>query len=178
MWSQELYREALLVAAHAHSGQKVPGSKLPYIIHCVNVCNEVLQAALQHDSADVNLCITCSLLHDTIEDTHIPLSFLMEKFGERTLTGILALTKNKDLPKEQRMSDSLARIKEQPAEIWMVKMADRIVNLAPPPSYWTKEKITAYREEAIEIYDALKEADGNLAARLHMKIMEYSRYTV
>jgi (p)ppGpp synthase/HD superfamily hydrolase len=74
------------------------------------------------------------------------------------------------------MADSLKRIKEQPHEIWMVKMSDRIVNLAPPPAHWTKEKIKAYRDEAVLIHDALKDADRNLAARLMEKIGLYLQY--
>jgi len=141
MWSQELYRKALLAAAHAHTGQKIPGSDLPYIIHCVNVCSEVLHAALLRGGTDIDLCVACSLLHDTLEDTDMPAALIQEKFGDRVLAGIEALTKNMKLSGEQRMADSLERIKGQPREIWMVKMADRIVNLAPPPPHWTKEKI-------------------------------------
>lgn len=178
MWSQKLYREALLASAHAHSGQRIPGTELPYVIHCVNVCSEVLHAALLRKGTDTDLCVACSLLHDTIEDTEVPLSFLMNKFGERVLSGICALTKNKDLPETERMPDSLKRIKEQPKEIWMVKMADRIVNLAPPPVHWTKEKISAYRDEALVIYEALKDADDKLSARLLQKIEDYTSYTV
>ncbi len=178
MWSQELYREALLSAAHAHSGQKITGTNLPYIIHCVNVCNEVLHAALLRDDTDADLCVACSLLHDTLEDTEIPLSFLMEKFGEHVLSGICSLTKNKDLPKNERVADSLKRIKEQPEEIWMIKMADRIVNLGPPPENWTKDKRIDYNDEALVIYEALKDADPNLAARLLQKIEQYKVYTV
>lgn len=176
MWSQELYREALLIAAHAHSGQKIPGTELPYIIHCVNVCNEVLQASLKQHGTNTDLCVACSLLHDTLEDTEVPLSFLLNKFGEDVLSGICALTKNKDLPEHERMTDSLKRIKEQPREIWMVKMSDRIVNLATPPSHWTKEKIKTYRDEALLIHDSLKDADLNLAARLMEKIESYKAY--
>ncbi len=176
MWSPELYREALLVAAHAHRDQKIPGTELPYIIHCVNVCSEVLRAALLRKGTDSDLCVVCSLLHDTVEDTELPLSFLQEKFGSSVLSGICALTKNSDLPEDRRMEDSLNRIKQQPAEIWMVKMADRIVNLAPPPRHWTPGKIIAYRDEAILIHESLKDADEALASRLMEKIETYRGY--
>ena len=55
----------------------------------------------------------------------------------------------------------------------MVKLADRITNLQPPPSYWTKDKIEKYRAEAIEILDALGEASGFLFSRLREKIDGY-----
>jgi (p)ppGpp synthase/HD superfamily hydrolase len=54
------------------------------------------------------------------------------------------------------MLDSLKRIKIQPKEIWMVKLADQITNLQPAPYYWTEKNVQAYRPESIEIYEALK----------------------
>ena len=83
---------------------------------------------------------------------------------------------DKPLPKEERMGDSLQRIKQQPHEIWMVKMADRIANLAPPPHDWAGEKIARYREEAIEIWGQLHEASKYLDERLVRKIGEYEQY--
>ena len=32
-------------------------------------------------------------------------------------------------------------MKTQPIEVWMVKLADRITNLLPPPAHWNEEKI-------------------------------------
>jgi (p)ppGpp synthase/HD superfamily hydrolase len=55
----------------------------------------------------------------------------------------------------------------------MVKLADRITNLQPPPSHWTPERITSYREEAVEILQTLKDASPHLAARLEEKIERY-----
>lgn len=176
MWSPELYRSALLFAARAHSGQMIPGTELPYIIHCVNVCSEAMHAALLREGTDTDLCIACGLLHDIIEDTGTARNLLREKFGEKVFSGVLALTKDNTLPKEHRMADSLERIKKQPHEIWIVKMADRIVNLAPPPAGWTAEKITAYRDEAVVIFEELRDADGNIASRLLSKINEYGQY--
>jgi guanosine-3',5'-bis(diphosphate) 3'-pyrophosphohydrolase len=65
---------------------------------------------------------------------------IRNKFGENVLNGILALTKNEKIDKEDRMKDSLKRIKEQGKETACVKMADRITNLQRPPEYWNKEK--------------------------------------
>jgi hypothetical protein len=74
------------------------------------------------------------------------------------------------------MEDSLARILKQPREIWMVKMADRISKLLPPPGAWTKERILEYCDEAVLIYEALRDADAILADRLQKKIESYRQY--
>lgn len=57
----------------------------------------------------------------------------------------------------------------------MVKLADRITNLQPPPPHWTEVRIARYRDEAIEIHRALGEASEVLSSRLLLKIEEYGR---
>jgi len=76
----------------------------------------------------------------------------------------------KEHRKKLQMADSPKRILEQTKEIWMVKVADQITNLQPPPGYWTRDKIGRYREEAVEIYEALKEGSRYLSDRLKEKI--------
>ena len=55
----------------------------------------------------------------------------------------------------------------------MVKMADRITNLQPPPKGWSKEKIVEYHNEAKMIYESMRGADTMLAERLKKKIIDY-----
>jgi (p)ppGpp synthase/HD superfamily hydrolase len=61
-------------------------------------------------------------------------------------------------------------------EIACVKLADRITNLQHPPNYWTKEKIKAYRDEAIFIYNEINKYSKFLGDRLKEKIQEYEKY--
>jgi len=74
------------------------------------------------------------------------------------------------------MIECLGRIKQQPEEIWMVKLADRITNLQPPPGHWLKEKIGNYLREAMTIHAYLGEASGYLSSRLLEKIDAYRIY--
>ena len=175
MWSPERYLAAWNYAARMHGAQKVPGTELPYLAHVGAVAMEVMRALVQGGPvADPNLAVQCALLHDVIEDTPASYADVAERFGIAVADGVLALTKDKTLPsKAEQMADSLARIRQQPAEVWMVKLADRITNLQPPPAHWDDAKIAAYRVEAQAILDALGEADGWLAARLREKIGEY-----
>ena len=75
------------------------------------------------------------------------------------------------------MKDSLQRIKQQPQEVWMVKMADRITNLYHPPFYWNVEKILRYSQEAKLIHSELKASNHELAKRLLDKIEAYSQFS-
>jgi (p)ppGpp synthase/HD superfamily hydrolase len=176
-WSQDKYVAALKYAAAAHLGQKVPGSELPYVVHVVMVAMEVIRVLQVEDGIDGDLAVQCALLHDVIEDAGKTYEDLEKAFGKKVAEGVLALTKSRKIEsKPERMVDSLARIKAQPREIGMVKLADRIVNLQPPPTDWSTEKRSRYREEAIQIYANLKSSSVVLAGRLAAKIAEYKAY--
>ena len=55
----------------------------------------------------------------------------------------------------------------------MVKLADRITNLQPPPGHWDADKIERYREEGKEILNKLGEGCSYFADRLKKEIKEY-----
>ena len=113
----------------------------------------------------------CAWLHDVLEDTPTPADAVGERFGDVVLEGVRALTKDKTRPsKAEQMADSLRRIQQQPPEIWMVKLADRVSNLGPPPWHWDAAKCASYRREAQTILDALGSASAPLAARLDERI--------
>lgn len=172
-WSQDLYIKAIRFAGEAHAEQKIPGSELPYIVHVTSVCMEVMAAVYAGETDYPDLAIQCALLHDVIEDTGKTYDEIKQIFGADVADGVLALTKNQNIKKESRMADSIERIKLQPREIWMVKLADRITNLLPPPPHWTKEKIEKYRLEADYILKHLGSASPLLKERLAEKIETY-----
>jgi (p)ppGpp synthase/HD superfamily hydrolase len=175
-WSQEYYIKAYKFAATAHHGQLVPGTDFPYLMHLSFVSMEVIAALNIERGRDGNLAVQCALLHDVIEDTAVSYQSVATEFGGAVAGGVLALSKDKKLAKHQQMADSLRRIRQQPPEIWMVKLADRITNLQPPPSYWTTDKIRQYQAEAVEILGALGEASDLLSSRLREKINAYNMY--
>jgi len=175
-FSPDLYLKALHFAADAHGAQTVPGSTRPYLVHVCSVAAEVI-AALEveaHDRPD--LAVTCALLHDVAEDTPVGLDRIEAEFGADVAAGVSALTKDSSKPKDEQMADSLARIRTQPREIWMVKLADRITNLQPPPAHWPAEKCARYRVEAEKILLALGEASDVLSGRFRHRLAEYQRF--
>lgn len=175
-WTQDSYIKAYKFAANAHRGQTVPGTDIPYIMHLSFVCMEVIAALNSEPGRNENLAVQCALLHDVIEDADIPYQHVMDEFGSAVADGVLALSKDKKIEKHLQMADSLQRIRRQPPEIWMVKLADRITNLQPPPSDWSKEKIERYKAEAVEILSVLGEASNFLSSRLREKINVYNSY--
>jgi (p)ppGpp synthase/HD superfamily hydrolase len=171
-FSQDRYLAALHFAADRHRGQLVPGGERPYVVHVTSVAMEVIAALA--DARDPDLAVACALLHDTIEDTATTYDEVAAAFGASVADGVRALSKSAEVPKADRMADSLRRIRMQPREVWMVKLADRITNLQPAPPAWSTEKKRAYRDEAIAIADALGEASPLLHARIRTKIAGYA----
>jgi (p)ppGpp synthase/HD superfamily hydrolase len=177
-WAIDEVFKAWQLASRLHNGQKYAGpnegEKLEYLNHIGGVLLELINALQYEPKADARLAIHCAILHDTVEDTSLTESALEKQFGPAIAAGVMALTKNEKLnTKKEQMLDSLRRICQQPKEVWMVKMADRIVNLQPPPFHWSAEKKERYREEAKMIHEQLKEGSAYLANRLLKKIEQY-----
>lgn len=139
-------------AGQYHAGQ-VYGDALPYLYHLGQVYLNATMVAEQEPDLDLNLLHCCAILHDILEDTEMEEAALSKAFGLNILAGVKALTKDGSLPdKSQQMADSLLRIQQQPREVAIVKMCDRISNLSrQPPSWWTAEKTTKYATEGLLI---------------------------
>lgn len=180
LFSIRVYKDVLAFALRAHGEQKTP-SNLPYSFHIVSVATEIINAIavekIGYDEA--NIAIACALLHDVLEDTDTTMGTgsLNIPNIKIILQGVKALTKDATLPTKQvQMQDSLQRLNGQPKCVRMVKLADRITNLAPPPMWWNSAKREAYQNEAKEILEALKGTHGYLENKLKQKIDEYEHH--
>ncbi len=174
-------QEAWQLATKMHHGQKYggpdDGEHVEYMNHIGSVAFEVLAATMIESDLDRNLAIHCAILHDIVEDSDLSPEELVTRFGKSIADGVLALTKSKKIEgKQEKMLDSLQRIKQQPREVWAVKMADRICNLYAPPFYWDNAKKLTYLEEARLIHRELQEGSKYLADRLASKIAAYQRF--
>lgn len=181
LWSQDVFVKAWEYASIAHHGQTystpLENLRLDYLTHIGAVVMELMHALAEDNAGlDFDYALQCALLHDVLEDTPRTYSELAAKFGVKIAEGVAALSKNPDLPRAEQMLDSLQRIQQQPKEVWVVKLADRINNLSAPPAYWTLERKRAYQAEAQVIYAHLHSAHLRLAQRLQQKIADYSQY--
>jgi (p)ppGpp synthase/HD superfamily hydrolase len=180
LWSPDVYSKAWNFATLAHHGQRYGGphheTYFDYLNHIGSVAMEVTHAIVQSPPCDADLAVQCALLHDVLEDTEATHDQLVEQFGPAVAAGVLALSKDTTLPKEEQLADSLRRIRLQPREVWMVKLADRITNLYHPPFYWGNDKILAYQQEARFIWEQLHEANDALSRRLLEMISRYPQF--
>jgi (p)ppGpp synthase/HD superfamily hydrolase len=163
-------------AAERHRDQQYPGTGLPYLMHLGSVCLELYPALAADSERDAVLALTCAILHDTVEDTGLTPDELAGLFGEAVAWGVAALSKNPDLHGAEGMCDSLKRIREQPPEVWMVKMADRCANLGQPPAHWNAGKRRSYADEGETILDTLGAASPLLAARLAERVRVWRQF--
>ncbi|KRD57659.1 guanosine-3',5'-bis(diphosphate) 3'-pyrophosphohydrolase [Flavobacterium sp. Root935] len=180
-WSIDEIQDVWQLVSKLHDGQKYggvsEGERVEYINHIGSVVFEVLNATRLTENMNSDLAVKCAMLHDIIEDTTFDYEKVNDLFGSQVASGVLALTKNDQITDSlEKMLDSLNRIKQQPIEVWAVKMADRISNLYEPPYYWNDEKKLKYIEEAEIIHNELKDGNEYLARRLKIKIKEYYRF--
>lgn len=175
---QTKYQNAIKFAAkkHADINQLIPGTNLPYVVHLSNVAMEIIIAAHYTENFNAEFAVQVALLHDVLEDTPTTFEELSNEFGIEIAKAVAALSKNSEISKENRMIDSLNRIKELQKEVWAVKMADRITNLQIPPAHWSLEKITDYHQQAKIIRNSLQGGNPYLENRLEQKIAEYQKY--
>ncbi|HMR90626.1 MAG TPA: HD domain-containing protein [Saprospiraceae bacterium] len=178
MLDQDIYQKTILFATEKHHsiGQKVPGTDLPYLVHLSNVAMEIIFAAHNTDDFDTSFAVQLALLHDTLEDTPTTYDELSSVFSIQVADGVLALSKDKSISKENQLNDSIQRILLQPKEVCSVKLADRITNLQPPPPHWSKDKIAKYHSQAKFILESLKGSNQYLENRLASKIIEYQSH--
>lgn len=180
-WSIDELQDVWQLASNLHDGQKYGGQKkgqqVEYINHIGSVTFEIIKAVEIDTTLNSDLSIKCAVLHDTIEDTKLSIEEVENRFGKNVAEGVLALTKKEqDNSINDKMLDSLNRIKQQPKEVWVVKMADRICNLYAPPFYWSNKKRKSYLEEAKTIHNELKDGSTYLANRLLEKIEKYNSF--
>jgi len=170
MWDDSIINKTLFFAINAHGNQKMKyPENMPYCDHLFGV----LLTAINHvDDKNLNwtLLAQTALLHDTLEDTKVKYNDLKEEFGEDVASGVLALTKDKSLPKESQIPDCIYRIKLQPKEIAIVKLADRCFNIRGKVPVWTKEKQLKYIIEAQLICDSLGYSSSKLRNKLQSNI--------
>jgi (p)ppGpp synthase/HD superfamily hydrolase len=165
LWSQEKYIKALVYASQALNNTPFPRSNLPFAVHLSLISMEIMATLQVESGLDGDLALQCALLHDVIDYSSKTYEDVREKFGDNVAVGVQALSKLHE-PEFQNLTNYLTRIRQQPREIWIVKMADKITNIASPPEEWTPQILESYKKDAKQTNDTLKAASAFLSDRL------------
>ena len=148
-----MLREAHDFAAKAHEGQmRLSGE--PFLVHPVEVAG--ILADLHLDPATV----TAGLLHDVVEDSHVSLKEIRERFGEEVaalVDGVTKLGKIKLDSMAEQQSQNMRKMLLAMAKdirVILIKLADRLHNMRTL-DYLPAEKQREKAIETMEIYAPL-----------------------
>lgn len=171
-------RMAFDLAVEAHKNQRRKSGE-PYILHPIEVariCSEEIGLG--------PTAVICALLHDVVEDTHITLEEIREKFGDRIAGIVDGLTKldrsfNAESPQAENFRKVLSTLVED-VRVVLIKMADRLHNMRTLGSM-PRQKQLKIAAETSYIYAPLAHRLGLYAFKtefedLCMKITEPELY--
>ena len=105
-------------------------------------------AALVSAASASEQVICAALLHDAIEDRHIPAAEIASLFGTAAAAMVLEVTDNKALLPEARKAARIDHAPHTSPGAKLIKLADKIINLnslaSSPPVEWPTERRLAY----------------------------------
>ena len=146
----EQVKKAFFFAANAHSGQyRISGD--PYVTHPVAVAEILAKFKMDGDS------LSAAMLHDVIEDSGIPKSFLSKEFNKdvaNLVDGVSKLDKIKISGKEDEQAEYFQKMvlaMSQDIRVIVVKLADRLHNMRTL-NHLATAKQKRISKETIEIY--------------------------
>ena len=122
-----LLSKAIAFAKEKHKEQNydIDGIIVPYFYHCLLV-KEIFSKNCSKNIKHRKELETIAILHDIMEDCNVTHNQLADLFGEYVAGAVSSLSKNKTLPKQNQIPDSVKRIKNFGIEVGAVKMANRI----------------------------------------------------
>lgn len=149
----ELINRAYVFAAQAHKDQRRTSGDL-YITHPLAVANILASLRL-----DVSTIVT-ALLHDTVEDTHITLDDIRNRFGDevaRLVDGVTKIGQIQFRSFEHKQAENFRKMilaTAQDLRVLLVKLADRLHNMRTL-GFMREEKRRHISEETLQLYAPL-----------------------
>ncbi len=148
-----LIEKAYHFSEKVHEGQKRASGE-PYFIHPVEVA--AILAEMQLDAAS----IAAGLLHDTVEDTLIPIDEIKKEFGPEIsllVDGVTKLSKIKFSTTEEKQAENFRKMMLAMAvdiRVILIKLADRLNNMRTLHHLSVERQLKIAKETA-EIYAPL-----------------------
>jgi (p)ppGpp synthase/HD superfamily hydrolase len=116
--------QAVEFAAAAHRGHYRKGSRTPYLIHPLRVCQLLVEAGCDEDLA------VAGILHDTVEDTQVTLEEIREAFGPRVAQLVQGASEpDKRDTWENRKNHTLRYLETAEQDVLCLSCADKLDNL-------------------------------------------------
>ena len=117
--------KAIEFAARAHSGGYRKGTKIPYIIHPLNVAKILIELDCRED------IVAAGILHDTLEDTRVTCEEIRDAFGSEVaeLVGAVTEPNKSDHTWENRKAHTLKHLRTASFEALLISLADKLDNI-------------------------------------------------
>ena len=132
-----LVSQAAVFAVNAHDGMLRKGTKIPYIVHPMEV------AAIAASLTDDPEVIAASLLHDVMEDCGVTQKQLFEQFGERVANLVAYESQmengNPSETWEARKQAAIDRIACGDSDTQIIALADKLSNIRAIARDYTRE---------------------------------------
>lgn len=121
----EKLQKAVAFATEQHANQARKGTKIPYIVHPMNVCKALIRFGAGEDLA------AAGVLHDVVEDTPATREQVADLFGERVADLVEhASEPDKDADWRTRKEHTVAAVNAcTDIELLALKCADKYDNL-------------------------------------------------
>jgi len=152
-----LILRAASFAAKAHASQRRKGlAGIPYVNHVIEV------AALVAETGGTDEEVAAALLHDVVEDSEVAIAEISDRFGAVVATLVSGLTDDPawhGLPRTERKAAQAARLKDKPAAVRRIKIADQTANLrdiARDPHAWASGDALEYINCAKNVVEACR----------------------
>lgn len=119
-----MINEAIEFATKAHEGQLRKGTKRPYIVHPIEVCDIV--RTMTNDEE----VIAAAVLHDTIEDCEdVTVEILEQNFGTRVARIVAQESEDKSKSWMERKGNTIEHLRMAPMEVQMIALGDKLSNM-------------------------------------------------
>lgn len=116
--------EAIEFAARAHNGQYRKGTRMPYLIHPLRVCQSLIEAGCGETVA------VAGVLHDVVEDTKTTLEQVRAQFGERVAQLVEGASEpDKSDTWENRKQHTIHVLEFADNDLLCLSIADKLDNL-------------------------------------------------
>ena len=119
-----MVNEAIEFATQAHSGQFRKGTKIPFIVHPMEVFSIV---ARMTDKSEV---WAAAILHDVVEDCEdVTIEQIRDRFGDYVAFLVASESEDKSLSWKERKQITIDRTGRQPMDVKFIAMADKLSNI-------------------------------------------------
>jgi len=99
--------QALVFATEHHQHQHRKGTRIPYMVHLLNVC----KVLAERDCSDE--IVAAALLHDVVEDTDVTIEEVKDKFGWQVAEIVRGATELEKLAKQAIQKESSWQLRKE-----------------------------------------------------------------